>query len=87
MLTAPPALQRMEENRDDLTIMGLVPENRPLKVLPFLNNELVPVVPANHPFITQKNISPQQFLNSQLLLREAGSGSRLALENHCSKTA
>lgn len=79
------ALQRMEENRDDLTIMGLVPENRPLKVLPFLNNELVPVVPANHPFITEKNISPQQFLNSQLLLREAGSGSRLALENHCFK--
>ncbi|MEM5537339.1 LysR substrate-binding domain-containing protein [Neptuniibacter pectenicola] len=79
------ALQRMEENRDDLTIMGLVPENRPLKVLPFLNNELIPVVPAGHPLLTQKRITPQQFLDSQLLLREAGSGSRLALETHCFK--
>lgn len=77
------AIQRLNDNRDDLVIMGMVPSEKPLASLPFLNNELVPVVPAEHPLLRQATVSPQEFLDSNLLMREASSGSRLALEIHC----
>ncbi|WIO74674.1 LysR family transcriptional regulator [Porticoccaceae bacterium LTM1] len=77
------ALQRLHDNSDDLVIMGIVPSDKPLTSLPFLDNELVAVAPPEHPILQQKKISAQQFLDSGLLLRESGSGSRLALELHC----
>ncbi|MEJ2045104.1 MAG: LysR substrate-binding domain-containing protein [Reinekea sp.] len=78
------AVERLNANIDDLTIMGLVPTDRPLVSIPFLDNELTPVVPPEHPLLAQKGpIDTQQFINSRLLLREAGSGSRLALEQYC----
>lgn len=77
------ALQRLHDNRDDLVIMGMVPSERPLASLPFLDNELVPVAPHGHPLLDQREVTAQGFLDSQLLVRESGSGSRLALELHC----
>ncbi|SDW32226.1 LysR family transcriptional regulator [Marinobacter mobilis] len=77
------AIQRLNENRDDLVIMGMVPTERPLTSIPFLDNELVPVAPSGHPLLTRERPDPQEFLDSQLLMREPGSGSRLALELHC----
>jgi DNA-binding transcriptional LysR family regulator len=77
------ALQRLAENSDDLVIMGMVPNDRPLTSLPFLDNELVPVAPAGHPLLEYDTVSAEAFLGSQLLMRESGSGSRLALERHC----
>lgn len=77
------ALQRLNDNTDDLVIMGIVPGERPLTSLPFLDNELVPVVPRGHPLLDQSHVSAQAFLDSGLLVRESGSGSRLALELHC----
>ncbi len=77
------ALKSLNENSDDLVIMGMVPTEKPLASLPFLDNELIPVVPDGHPLLSQKSVTPQQFLDSNLLMRESGSGSRLALETHC----
>lgn len=77
------ALQRLNENAGDLVIMGMVPADRPLASLPFLDNELVPVVPDGHPLLARESVTAQEFLDSELLLRESGSGSRLALELHC----
>jgi DNA-binding transcriptional LysR family regulator len=77
------ALQRLHDNSDDLAIMGMVPPDRPLTSLPFLDNELIPVVPAGHPLLEQQAVGAEDFLGSQLLTREAGSGSRLALEVYC----
>ncbi|MCR8923830.1 LysR family transcriptional regulator [Dasania sp. GY-MA-18] len=77
------ALQRLSDNSDDLVIMAMVPNDKPFTSLPFLDNELVPVLPQGHPLLQQASISPQEFLDSQLLMREPGSGNRLALELHC----
>ncbi len=77
------AINRLQDNSDDLTIMGMVPDDKPFSSLPFLDNELVPVLPAHHPLLKQNEISAQEFLAAGLLIREAGSGSRLALELHC----
>jgi DNA-binding transcriptional LysR family regulator len=77
------ALTLLDNNTDDLLIMGMVPSDRALYSLPFLDNELIPVISAAHSFKQRKKLTPQQFLDANLLLREAGSGSRLALEQHC----
>ncbi|MCU4677028.1 LysR family transcriptional regulator [Catenovulum sp. 2E275] len=77
------ALQRLASNSDDLVIMGMVPNDKPFTALPFLDNELVPVAPAEHALFAYKKVTATDFLNSQLLVREPGSGSRLALEKHC----
>lgn len=76
-------LQRLDENRDDLVVMGIVPAERPLASLPFLDNELIPVLRSDHPLMRTTGVTPQQFLDQTLLTREQGSGSRLALEQHC----
>lgn len=77
------ALKRLEKNTDELTIMALVPNDRPLTVLPFLDNELIPVLPADFALTGKRGITPQRFLQQPLILRELGSGSRLAFEQHC----
>lgn len=77
------AINCLQDNSDDLIIMGMVPDNKPFASLPFLDNELVATLPANHPLLTQDSIKPQDFLDAGMLIRENGSGSRLALEQHC----
>lgn len=77
------ALNMLDENTSDLVIMGLVPNDRSLSSLPFLDNELIPILSKNHPLTAKKHVSPQQFLDAGLLVREQGSGSRMALEQHC----
>ncbi|NLQ17768.1 LysR family transcriptional regulator [Marinomonas sp. M1K-6] len=79
------AIERLNESHDELTIMGLVPNDKPIVSIPFLNNELVAVVPRNHPLLAQQEVTLNHFLEHNVLLREAGSGSRLALELHCQK--
>lgn len=77
------AIEQLNNNTDDLVVMGLVPSDRSLASLPFLDNELIPVMAADHALAAKKQITAQQFLDARLLLREAGSGNRLALEQHC----
>ena len=74
------ALDRMEQNPDDIIIMGMVPTGRPLVSIPFLDNELIPVVSANASFANKETATIEEFLSQPLLLREKGSGSRLAFE-------
>jgi DNA-binding transcriptional LysR family regulator len=78
------AIKRLNDNLDHLVIMGIVPEEKPLASLPFLDNELVAVANRDHPIhqqaLQQKILSAQAFLDAGLLSRESGSGSRLALE-------
>jgi len=77
------AIKRLSENQDHLVIMGIVPEEKPLASLPFLDNEFFAVANASHPIHQMENVTTQAFLDAGLLLRESGSGSRLALELHC----
>ena len=77
------AINRLQDNSDDLTIMGMVPDDKPFSSLPFLDNELVAVLPSGHPLLKHKNITAQDFLDAGLLIRESGSGSRFALELYC----
>ena len=74
------AIKRLNDNLDHLVIMGIVPEEKPLASLPFLDNELVAVANSHHSIHQEQSVSVQSFLGLGLLSRESGSGSRLALE-------
>ncbi len=77
------AIEKLNSNEGDLVIMGIVPSEKPFESLPFLDNELIPVMAPGHPLTLEKKITPHAFLQSGVLVRERGSGSRLALEQHC----
>ena len=73
-------LQRMVENQDDLYVLGQPPEQMDTEFEPFLENPLVVLAAGNHPLANKKNISPQRLVEEQFLMRESGSGVRLATE-------
>lgn len=73
-------LQRMAENQDDLYVLGQPPEQMDVAFEPFLENPLIVLAPGNHTLAGQKNISPQRLTEEQFLMREPGSGIRLATE-------
>ena len=77
------ALDRLKLNLDDLVIMAMVPEGRSLTTLPFLNNELIPVVHASHPLTELTQVSEKAFFAEPMIIRENGSGTRFAIEHHC----
>jgi DNA-binding transcriptional LysR family regulator len=73
-------LERLKSKQDDLVIMGQVPRQLALEAEPFIENELLVVSPPDHPLRRLKNISLQQLSQQRLLMREPGSGTRLAME-------
>jgi DNA-binding transcriptional LysR family regulator len=79
------ALEGLNNNTEGLVIMGLVPHDKPLNSLPFLDNELVAVAPAGHPICTVDKPELKDFFDCNLLLREPGSGSKLAIERFCNE--
>jgi len=77
------AIERLNNNQDHLIIMGMVPDEKPLASMPFMDNEFIAVAKADHPIHQQKKPSLQSFMDEGLLSREVGSGSRLAIELYC----
>jgi DNA-binding transcriptional LysR family regulator len=79
------AISILDENLNDLVIMGMVPEDRLLSIMPFLDNELIPVVPAGHILTGQPIVKHEDFFLLPMLVREPGSGTRHAVEAFCSE--
>jgi LysR family transcriptional regulator, putative pyruvate carboxylase regulator len=79
------ALDRLASNVDDLVIMGIVPDGRALNFMPFLDNEMVAVVPQGHPLLNHSSPEVKTFFDSKLIIREPGSGTRMALEAFCTE--
>ncbi|MHB9100051.1 MAG: LysR substrate-binding domain-containing protein [Sulfuricella sp.] len=73
-------LQRLTDNEDDLYILGQPPEHMDVQVEPFLDNPLVVLAHGGHPLAREKHISVQRLAEEPFLMREPGSGTRLATE-------
>jgi len=73
-------LERLANNLDDLYILGLPPADADVVEEAFLENYLVVIAPANHPLANRKNIPPELLAKEPFLLREPGSGTRMATE-------
>ena len=74
-------LERLSENMDDLYILGQPPEGLDINLRPILENALVAIAPADHPLVGKKNIPIQRFAEEPFIMREAGSGTRMAVES------
>lgn len=76
----------IEEEKIALGFIEGPPRSRNLMLHPFLEDELVLLVPAAHEWAERKQIAPEDLAGEPLLMRERGSGTRhvieLALERH-----
>jgi DNA-binding transcriptional LysR family regulator len=73
-------LERMAQNIDDLYIMGRPPQGPAMVFQPFLPNLLVVVAARTHPLVGTTNIPLQRIAQERFIMREPGSGTRMALE-------
>ncbi len=73
-------LDRLSERRDDFVIMGQVPDGMDLVGHAFMENLLVPVAAADHPLAGHRQIPLEALASERFLMREAGSGTRGAIE-------
>ena len=77
---------RLRENRDDLYIMSMPPESLDLEQHAFLHNPLVLIAPVGHP-LKGRQLELPDLLGERFILRERGSGTRLACDAHFAHSA
>ena len=73
-------VQRLRENRDDLYVMSMPPADVDLEDQTFLANPLVMIAPASHPLALRQRLSLKALSGERFILRERGSGTRLATD-------
>lgn len=73
-------IDRLNNNEDDLVIMGQVPEVLELESYPFLENPLVVVANPRHPLAGVSHVPLERLAQERFLVREAGSGTRMAVD-------
>jgi DNA-binding transcriptional LysR family regulator len=71
---------RMANNQDDLYILSSLPDDLEVHSEAFLENPLVVVARADHPFAQRRKIPLQDLQGEAFIMREMGSGTRKAVE-------
>lgn len=72
-------LSRIEQQRDDLFILGRPPPELNIEGLPLVPNPLVAVAHRDHPLVGTPRIPLARLLKEPFIMRESGSGTRSAL--------
>lgn len=78
-------IERMQANLDDMYVMTKPPEDMDLTCDSFLDNPLVAIAPASHPLANAGMLKLQDLAEERFIMREQGSGTRIAIENHLSQ--
>ena len=73
-------LEQLTENTVDLVIMGQPPAGLDVEAQTFMENPLVIVAPPDHPLARQAKIPLVRLQDEVFLVREPGSGTRIAME-------
>ncbi|ARE40181.1 Transcriptional regulator, LysR family [Rhodovulum sp. P5] len=73
-------LERLSQNEDDLCILGTVPGGLDVVATVIADNPLVILARHDHPLVGERNIPPERVAREPFILREPGSGTRLAAE-------
>lgn len=73
-------LERLANNLDDLYILGQPPDNLNVVYEPFLGNPLVVIAPSQHLLVGHKHTTLQRIAQEPFLMREPGSGTRMATQ-------
>jgi LysR family transcriptional regulator, low CO2-responsive transcriptional regulator len=74
-------VQRLRDNRDDLYVMSRPPPDVDLDDSVFLENPLVLIARADHPLAQRRRIAITALRHERFILREQGSGTRLATDD------
>ena len=72
----------LRDNRHDLYIMSRPPADLEIVSRPFLSNPLVLIAPEGHPLAGRKGLALAELAGERFILRERGSGTRLACDAH-----
>lgn len=72
----------VENNQLDLGIVEAPVHNKNLEVITCRLDELVTILPPNHPLVKQESISPEELLKHPFIMREEGSGSRAVIDEY-----
>ncbi len=75
-------IERLHEGLDDLYVFSHPPENEEIEVIDFLPNPLVAIAPAGHPLADREVLELSDLAGEPFLMREEGSGTRHAIEEH-----
>ncbi len=75
----------IKENATDLTIMGQTPTEMDLVTKAFMKNPLVIIAPPDHALCDKQKISLHDLLPHNFVVRERGSGTRIAMQRFCSE--
>jgi len=73
-------LMHLESNDSDMVIMGLPPKEIEVEAEAFMENPLVVIASPDHPLALDKNISMERLQEETFIMREPGSGTRIAME-------
>lgn len=80
-------LQRLAQNETDMAVMGRPPDGLDLDATPFMENPLVIIAPPSHPLAGERDIPLERIQQETFLVREQGSGTRIAMERFFSEQA
>lgn len=75
-------VQRLRQNQDDLCIMSIPPRDLDVNAREFLANPLVVVAPRGHPLAGCQGLTLSSIQGERFILREKGSGTRMAAAQH-----
>jgi len=75
-------VQRLIEGRDDLYIMGVPPTDLEIHAHPVLDNPLVIMAPRGHRLAGRRALPLEALAEESFLVREPGSGTRMASERY-----
>jgi len=78
-------IARIASNEDDLTILGAPPEGMNVVATPIADNPLVVIARKDHPLARGKRIPLSRIAEEPFVVREPGSGTRLATERFFGK--
>jgi LysR family transcriptional regulator, low CO2-responsive transcriptional regulator len=78
-------IERLVNNMDDLYIMGVPPEHIAIEKHLFLENPLVVIAPREHELAQRKRVPLARLARERLIVREAGSGTRITTEEFLRK--
>lgn len=76
---------RLRDNLDDFCIMSMPPADLEIEDDVFLPNPLVMIAPAAHPLAKAASVELELLKGERFILREPGSGTRMATDRHFSR--
>jgi DNA-binding transcriptional LysR family regulator len=73
-------LRQLEDNEPDIVLMGHPPADLDVAAEAFMENPLIVIAAPHHPLAGEKNIPLHTLDNEIIIMREPGSGTRIAIE-------